>query len=104
MVINYLFFDEYPTLRAWMCVTVWNGQMAREKSELVARSDKMTSERDRLIKERTSAEKQLREAELKLKEMIDKVPSTAVDSVHFTSAVSFPFYQNSPTPFPGRRS
>jgi len=59
-------------------VTVWNGKTAHEKSELVARSDKMTSERDRLIKERTTAEKQLREAELKLKEMIDKVRSTAV--------------------------
>jgi len=47
--------------------------MRREKSEVAARSEKMTSERDRLTKERTSAEKQLRETELKLKEMMDKV-------------------------------
>jgi len=50
--------------------------MAREKTELAARTEKMMSERDRLIKERTSAEKQLRETELKLKDVVDKVPCT----------------------------
>ena len=54
-----------------------DGQIAREKVEVVARSEKMTSERDRLVKERTSVEKQLRETELKLKEMTDKVLRTA---------------------------
>jgi len=52
--------------------------MARDKAELVSRSEKLTSERDRLIKERTSAEKQLRETELKLKEGADKVDCTAL--------------------------
>jgi len=61
--------------------------VAREKAELVSRSEKLTIERDRLIKERTSAEKQLRETELKLKEGIDKVDCTALlvalmDRVH----------------------
>jgi len=61
--------------------------MAREKAELVSRSEKLTIERDRLIKERTCAEKQLRETELKLKEGIDKVDCTALlvaltDCVH----------------------
>jgi len=50
--------------------------MAREKSEIDARSEKMSAERDRLIKERTTAEKQLHETELKLKEVTDKVLST----------------------------
>jgi len=62
--------------------------VAREKTELASRSEKLTSERDRLIKERTSVEKQLRETELKLKEGVDKVDCTALllaltDSVHF---------------------
>jgi len=52
--------------------------MARDKAELVSRSEKLTSERDRLIKERTYAEKQLRETELKLKEGADKVDCTAL--------------------------
>jgi len=52
--------------------------MARDKAELVSRSEKLTSERDRLIKERTSAEKQLHETELKLKEGADKVDCTAL--------------------------
>ena len=71
--------------------------MAREKSELVSRSEKLTSERDRLIKERTSAEKQLREMELKLKEGVDKVDFTVLltvltDYVHVVTVIGNCYY------------